>query len=605
VRGKTAGCREPHGGMLPGACPWRPSYRSLTGVPKPPKPPTELDEVERAISLLEGRHPEHEKTRRETLAAAEQRGHELRKELAQSARRRTRRAIVLVANLTAAAIAGTVAWKLVVRTRAIQAALEKAESPWLARGFERIASNALTARLNVEADLPGSSCFVAVATVDGALRASIGSSSLEASRSVTWCSCAPAHVTIEGPAGLAPVGIAVLRVDARVFGGPLARAWNDFAPGVLGGGDRECADRTLDEWLADKRWSKPALDDAWFGVGTARASLRRAGFRIVAAVEPARPFGVVEAAAGDCQLALSGGDEPLSLRATGATWLMSKGRSAMAWCSSEAATTTVWRDGTSPVTILAAPASRVGGLLGTRECAEAGGVPVPVAATWLRDADLAWDASALLRATVLSDVAAGPLPPEPGKPEGQLVSVVLSPGARLMSGPDSIVVACDPPLDVAAGSRESVCASAAPVSFWHKGDAAIAAARAQLPIWLSFLTSHREPDAVARLPELLGLARRLSREGFEPTVLEGVTELPGGVRIIGRAGEDAVVAIGLTPKPPWTLPYTDGVPWDLGDPPRVVPLAPGDTVKLTSSPPPSDPVEKRRTLVFRRTARVW
>jgi hypothetical protein len=85
-------------------------------------------------------------------------------------------------------------------------------------------------------------------------------------------------------------------------------------------------------------------------------------------------------------------------------------------------------------------------------------------------------------------------------------------------------------------------------------------------------------------------------------VLEGVTELADGVRVTGRAGEDAVVAVGIVPKPPWVFPYTDAVPWDLGDAPRVVELRPGATVKLISSPPPNAPLDKRRTIVFRRAA---
>jgi hypothetical protein len=86
-------------------------------------------------------------------------------------------------------------------------------------------------------------------------------------------------------------------------------------------------------------------------------------------------------------------------------------------------------------------------------------------------------------------------------------------------------------------------------------------------------------------------------------MLEGVTELASGVRIVGRADEDAVVAIGLCPRAPWTFPYTDGVPWDLGDPPRVVELKPGATVTLATSPPPPAPVDKRRTVVFRHVSR--
>ena len=117
------------------------------------------------------------------------------------------------------------------------------------------------------------------------------------------------------------------------------------------------------------------------------------------------------------------------------------------------------------------------------------------------------------------------------------------------------------------------------------------------------LEAHSEPDAAACISELLALTRRLTRDGFEPTVLEGVTELPDGIRVVGRAGEDAIVAVGLAPKSPWAIPYTDGVPWDLGDAPRIVALQPGLAVKLGSSPPPSAPLDKRRTVVFRHAKR--
>jgi len=72
------------------------------------------------------------------------------------------------------------------------------------------------------------------------------------------------------------------------------------------------------------------------------------------------------------------------------------------------------------------------------------------------------------------------------------------------------------------------------------------------------------------------------------------------VRIVGRAGEDAIVAVGVGPRTPWVFPYTDHVPWDLGDRPAIVSVKPGESVKLTASPPPNAPEDKRRTVVFRR-----
>jgi hypothetical protein len=569
-------------------------------VQKPPvPPPTGLDEVERALSVLDGRHPEHERIRRETMAAAEGRRHELDKDLAASARRRRLRVVVIAANGLALIAVGVVGWRLLSRARAIRAGLEQAEAPFVSHGMKEIASNELSASSTLEADAPGSSCFVAVTTA-GVVRARQGAMSVEAPGSVGWCACGEGRVVLETTAG---GGLALLRVDARTFGGPLARPWSEVAPAVWSDGGRECADATLDEWLADHRWPTPALETSWLDASPARGSLRSAGFRVVSGVQAGLPFGVGESAAGECTLAVASADDELSLRARGGLRTIAHAHGAMVWCSSVAESMTVWREGSSAVVMLSAPVARVGGVLGARECAEAGGVHVAAEAAWLRDEDLAWDAAALLRASALAGVTAAPLPVEPGPTSTKVTALDLSAAAQIVSEPASVVVACDPPLRAPSAERSSICAVAGPVSWWRKTDAPAAFAQAPLPFWLSLLESHHEPDAVARIPELLALARRLLRAGFEPTVLEGVTELSEGVRVVGRAGEDEVVAVGLGPKPPWVFPYTNGIPWDLGDPPRVVELQPGLAVKLTSSPPPDAPLEKRRTVVFRHAAR--
>jgi hypothetical protein len=445
---------------------------------------------------------------------------------------------------------------------------------------------------------------VATATVDGPLRVQPGGAPIEGPRSAARCSCAAGHATIDGPASTAPVGISVLRIDAVALGGPLARSWVDFTPGAWGDGGRECADATLDGWIAAHHAPATTPEAPWLDANPAHLAFRRAGLRLVATVEPPHPFALVNAAAGDCALAMSPSGESLSLRGVGGTWLISHAHGALAWCSSGAEALTVWRDGAGPVAVLEAPADRIGGMLGARECAEAAGVAIPPEATWLPGEDLPWDAGALLRASGLSDVASTPLRMEPGAPDARVVALALAPGAGAVSEPEGVVIACDPPLSPTV--RESLCAHSAPVSWFNKKDALAGAARGSLPVWLSPLEGHRELDAVARIPELLALTRRLARDGFEPTSLEGVTELPDGVRIVGRGGEDAIVAVGLEPKPPWALPYFEavkgGVPWDLGDAPREVPLKPGDAVKLVSSPPSTAPLAARRTVVFRHTA---
>jgi hypothetical protein len=570
-------------------------------VPKPPVPPAQpqgLDEVERAISVLEGRHPEHERTRRETIAAAEARRHVLDKEAAAGSRRRRRRIIVVLANATALGAAAIVGWRLLARAHALRALLEHEEAPFLAAGLTEMASNELTARATLEADTPGASCFVALAT-DGLVRVRQDAMSLEAQHSAGWCTCAPGRVVLETTgAG----GLSLMRIDARAVGGPLARPWSPFTPSVWGDTGTDCSEASLDDWIGEHRAPTPAIDDAWLVASPARAPLKRAGFRVVSRVDPARPFGVVESTAGDCMLAVAGAGDVLSLRLTGGARPIARAPGAIAWCDGSATTTTVWRDGHGEVIVIAAPGARIGGLLGARECAESAGMHVTQQATWLRDSDLGWSATSLLHASTLSDITTAELTTEPGDPDGRVAALALSAAVRAESAPADVVVACDPSRDSTPAERTMVCASARPVAWWRRTEGPAFAARAPLPLWLSTLASHTEPDAVARIPEVLALARRLSREGFEPTVLEGVVELTDGVRVVGRAGENAIVAVGLAPKAPWVFPYTDGIPWDLGDPPRAVDLQPGTAVKLVASPAPSAPVDKRRTVVFRRSA---
>jgi hypothetical protein len=562
-------------------------------------PPSGLDEVERALSILEGRHPEHERIRRETMAAAEERGHALAKDLAASARRRRRRAAVTALAVVALGAAGWVGWRVVSRARVIRAALDAVEAPFVSGGMKEIASNELSASRTLETNVPGSSCFIAVAS-SGDVRVHAGDLSLTAPGSVGWCACGAGHATVEAVTG---DGVALLRVDARSIGGPLARPWVQLKPSAWGDGGGECADAALDDWLADHKWPPSTPDEHWLDASPARTSLRHMGWRVVSGVEPGRPFGLVESAPGDCTLVVAGPEDELSLRATGGKRRITHARGAMAFCASVGETTTVWRDGPSNVVVLSAPAPRVGGLLGTRECADATVMHIPPEATWLRDEDLGWDAAALLRVSALAGVTTVPMPTEPGATSGEVTALSLSSTARVASEPSGVIVACDPLLQSPPLERTSVCAAAAPVSWWRRTDAPAGLAHAPLPFWLSMLESHHEPDAIARIPELLTLARRLTREGFVPTTLESVTELEDGIRVIGRAGEDQVVAVGLGPKPPWAFPYTDGVPWDVGDPPRVVDLKPGLAIKLHSTPPSNAPLEKRRTVVFRHTAR--
>ena len=584
----------------------------LSGGKGPPKPPPKsaigLTEVERAISVLDGRHPDHEKLRRQTRAGIEQRRTELELELARKARRRRLRTLALLVATIAAGAAGFFAWRMVVRTRTLEASLDATEGGWLDRGFTSVATNVLTARPSLDVDLSGAGCFVGLATADGPLHAIVAgapSAHVDGPRSVAWCTCGPGHVRLEAPPSSAPVGLAVMRTETAALGGPFARSWVEFTPGAWIDSGRECADATLDAWIEGHHPAYTEPQAEWLEGDPSRVALRRAGLKLVGAVDPTHPFGVVEMPAASCLLAVAQASEPLALRATGGERLVANAKGALAWCSATPAKLTVWRDGTSPVAVVVGPAARVGGRLGMHETAEAAGVPLALDALGLRSADLPWDAAALLSASTLANVETWSLGAEPGPLDARTVALALTPGSGAVWGPDRVVVACDPSISPsspgATNSLDALCAPTAPIAWFNKKDAPVGAARGTLPVWLSPLEGRHEPDAIARIPELLALTRRLAREGFEATSLEEVTELPDGVRVLGRAAEDAVVAIGLAPKPPWAFPYSNGVPWDLGDAPRVVPLKPGETVKLVSSPPPSAPLNTRRTVVFRRS----
>jgi hypothetical protein len=535
------------------------------------------------------------------LAAADQRRRSIEQELTVNARRKRRRLLVMAANAVALTFAGIVVWQLVARAGRIRGALARDEAPFLARGFEEIASNQLTARSALEADAPDSSCFVAIAT-EGNVVVHSAESTFSGGRSVGWCGCTRDHVKIEASGtGETPTGLALLRIDGNLGGGPLARAWLTARPAAWGEGGAECADAMVDGWIADHHWPRPALDGAELASVAGAAQLAAAGFHPASVIAEGTPFSVVDAIAGDCELAIAPGRE-LSLRTTGGARPIEHAHGAMIWCASLPETLSVWvTAGTGRAVILAAPASRLGGLLGAREGARDAGYAVSNEATWLRVEDQGWDATSILRASTITDVNTGPVPTEPGAPDLRVAAIVTSPSAAVTWEPLLAAVACDPP----AGGRtnESVCVPTVASTLWRKGDAPAWAARGALPLWMSTLAQRHEPDAVALLPELLELARRLTRQGFEPTTFEGVTELKGGVRVVGRAGEDAVVAVGIAPGPPWVLPYSDRVPWDLGDAPRIIPLQPGTAVTLTASAPTSVPLDKRRTVVFRHSVR--
>jgi hypothetical protein len=398
------------------------------------------------------------------------------------------------------------------------------------------------------------------------------------------------------PASASPTqGLRLYGVDARVLGGPQGWASAPVRPDAIAGGGDECQESALVGWIADRRFPREAVDASWIEHG-AGSRLARAGFKPLAGSSVGRPFAVVEAMAGSCLLALRPGayDPAESLRLEDMEGTVLARGSSLLWCDLHGRALTVRSNGASVVLVVAAPASRVGGLLGAREWAARANVRNPV--TWTSADDLAADAMMALRASGLPEVGQGA-----SSTQARFVGVSLRTSAGLVrdAPPRGTLVVCSPSLE--SGALESTCAQVGAQLWLAAAGETIGLAGAPAPFWLTVLDDHPDAGALRADLQLLALARRLSSEGFEPTMFSGITELaPGRISVLGRGHDDAIVAVEIAASPPFVMPYTDASPWTLDGDPREVPLAPEGKVTLTATPRPEADSKQRRTIVFRR-----
>jgi hypothetical protein len=582
----------------------------------PPKPrgknePEDLAEVERALSVLEGRHPEFVKAQREARDAADVRKKALAELLREEARRTLRKRLVHGSLAVAAVALVGVIGVAYFRARAIAAGLDALSGRYTASGFEVVASSMpwTTARLEAEV-APGCTVVLTSRTApESSLRIQHGAATITGKRSVGWCACSDENVVATSIGGAdAATGIRIVHADGRVVGGRKVWATSAVRPETLGPGGDECGDAELDAWLTDKRYGLVSADAPWIDAERF-APLRTSGFRTVAAVSKAGPFAVVEPKEGRCYLALSDrADDSLEVRVTGPEHVVAKATGPIAWCDPLATKYTVWREGSGDVAVFATASERVGGLLGTTETASRAGIVA--AATWLRSEDHGWNARAVLRASGLADavtiVPEGNPPTDP--PNARFVALSLGEDGRVEPATVAdLVFYCTPSFE--AHAPQTVCVETGALKWRRAGWRPAGAAAAALPFWMQLFEPVQDPEVLKLELSLLALARRLKSQGFEPTILEGIKELrTGDVEILGRAGEDAVVAVALLTRPPWIVPYSDGPDWRLGDDPKVVPLEPGSTATLSTrlgkglaQPEGADKAKStRRTVVFRR-----
>ncbi len=578
----------------------RPPKKAEITAPEPPSKPKkdDLAEVERALSVLGGHHPEHERARREVTEAMKKKQVEGHGAAAVASKELRKRLAIGAAVAGAVALVGYLGWGRYAHAAAIERALEGPTATFAPRGFAPAATG--EGRLDESVE-PG--CYVAVtpADGDGKLEVEHGGETLSGARSVGFCACTPEKVSVRGDGA-----VRLLRVEGKLVGNLDGLGAVEPRPATLSQRTEDCAAEQLDAWLAEKKLPAAPVDPAALDKDEKLAPLRVTGLVPVATLPAERSFALIDGGGESCFLAWSRDEaDTLTVRLAGGARPIVGEKGGIAWCSASARLVTLWRQGKGHVTVARTQAARIAGLLGLKERVQRGAIFSPFTA-WVAAEDLAWDAVQTLRGSAVSDADVALQGTETESKAGgdpRLVAVsILQGGSFVADRRGDVPYFCHPKPD--SGALETLCAQLRPQTWRQTGAlGSVGLAQAPLPFWLTVFAEVKEPELVKSLVALLILARRLQGDGFEPTTLAGVAEEQSGVSVTGRGGDDAVVAVGLGPKAPWVFPYSDGDEWQLAGEPRVVELKPGERAVLSSVQPPTVPKEQRRTVVFRRAAR--
>jgi len=569
--------------------------------PPKPKPKDDLAEVERALSVLKGRHPEHERARRVDEENLKKRKDERDAVSSEERKRILARQIMIASGIgTALVIAVTVG--LFFRSEiARRGRLEQLGDPYRSMGFVVVetGSRGAPGKLETTAD---QGCFVVASTVaNGAITVKQGTNEVSGAGPAFFCTCQndPIFASAQVPQG---GGLALLRIDASAVGGSRAASFLPFKPGAIGRWDASCAETSLDAWLDAKRFPKATVEDTWLKEDPRRSVLADIGFKPLAKMKKDAVIAVVELPAESCIVAAPAKpDDPVGLRAKGGSMLVAPVSGGFAWCTSAEGVFTVQREpSSSEVTVVGGSVARLSGMPGLRELAASAGLTLGTMA--VAPQDRGWMAKRVLMTSAIPEalITVAVAPEIPNDPDARLFAVSFaSPNALAADTPDGVFSFCEPTLD--AKTTDAICAfSGAPSWRITRPDAVGGIARAKLPFWLFAMQGVNEPAGLKGELQLVSLARKLKREGFEPTTLEAVTEVLLGAEVLGRSNEDAIVAVTVSATDPWVFPLSDGAPWTVDGTPKVVPLKPLERVTLTTNDRKLPPKDKRRTVVFRR-----
>jgi hypothetical protein len=571
--------------------------------PKPKAPANDFEEVERALSVLKGQHPEAEKLRRKDAEALEKKQKETQKVYrAEMLKRGAKVAGVLVVlGFVALGISRMRASSAHEASRASH--VDQALAPFKLAGFSIVATSTADAPDSLEAS-GEAGCFLAVAV--GAnrsvkvTRASHPSPVVDGGSPLLFCTCEADHFTVKGDVG-ADSGVALMRIDGPQLGGSRAQPFFKFKPTTVARTDEACREPTFDAWLAAKHWTPPPTNELWLDGAPWRKTFVEAGMSLIATAPGKVPLVVFELGKESCMLLASndGGDE-LGLRLTGGA-TVPKSRGPIAWCGRVDGEVVLEHDGDGEVGILAGPAARVGGMLGLREIARDANLTLGLA--FVAPQDRGWNAKETLVASGIADSGVTPAlgPDIPKDLDSRIVALSsVKPNAMIADVPEDVFSYCSPSLQ----TEDAICAFSG-LQLWKPTapDVVVGVGRATRPPWLSVMSGVGDPAAMKAMTQLLTLARRLRRDGFEPTN-EFVNELGSGVEVTGRRGDDKIVAVGVGSVDPWVAPYTEAYPgWSLEGPAHFVPLKEGQKVTLLAYGGRGDVAKsKRKTVVFRRRA---
>ena len=565
----------------------------MADPPLPPKPspssPQGLEEVERALSVLGGRHPEAVRAERESNEATRKRREEVEAQVARQGTRTKARNVALgILGLVGLGLVGLVfVWRSKVRQR--DGAFAALEKDYAALGFKEVDGLEGT---SFTFDTDDGACYAIVAGPEGSgtsVTVDRGAQKAVAKGAALLCACG-----VESVAVTAGAPVRVLRGSAVDLGGLRALTFQLTAPTIVAGSDACDADQ-LGAWI---RAGKPPKGPVRKGLLDAHAKLRELGFDSLPGTAAPFPFAVLEPRADRCYLAVAEKEgTTLSLTPMDGAAVIS-GRRAVGVCDAKGEPWLIRRDGAGEIDVVSAEGKRVGGLLGFRETLQSASID---ATLWVRDDEHGFFAEETLRASLVPDakhIASAALLAVQA-PDARVVALSVKGGHMYVADGDAdAAFRCAPTLR--AESPETLCVQTK-VQSWHlpTPDTVGAIAYGPLPFWMSGHQSVKSAEVLPPQLDLLSLARRLSARGFEPTIIEGITEKANGVEILGRSSEDAIVAVGVWPSPPWVYAYTDGPAWNLEDEPHVVPLRGGDKVLLSATPMPTIAPAQRRTVVFR------